>query len=87
MKSNYNKAGKGLRLSKSEASEYGKRAAVSAKRRAEQWCIEGEYVTAAQMAERVGVTVDTVHGRLSNAKQMEGAVTWERLRMVSGVKK
>lgn len=41
--------------------------------------IEGESVTAGQIAERLGVSGKVARGRLIKAQQLDGPVTWERL--------
>lgn len=43
-------------------------------------CIEGEHVTLAQMAARLGCSKDAARGRLAREKAKPGAVTWEGLR-------
>lgn len=46
-------------------------------------CIDGEYVTTAGIAERLGVKPRTASEKLSVARKMDGPVTWDRLREVS----
>jgi hypothetical protein len=43
-------------------------------------CIEGEYVTNSQIAERVGCTLAQTTFRMTRARRLPGPVTWERLR-------
>jgi hypothetical protein len=62
--------------------EYARKGAAgnrAASRGAGTW-IEGEYVTTAQIAERLGVSRKTAVDRLSRARRLPGAVTWDRLR-------
>lgn len=43
-------------------------------------CIEGEYVTTAQIGERLGIDRKRAGERLSRARRIAGPVTWNRLR-------
>jgi hypothetical protein len=43
-------------------------------------CIEGEYLTTAQIGERLGVSRKAAASRLSKVRRMPGRVTWDRLR-------
>lgn len=43
-------------------------------------CIEGDYVTTAQIGERLGISRGRAGERLSKARRLPGPVTWERLR-------
>lgn len=43
------------------------------------YAIEGEYVTAENLAERMGVGKSTALERLRRARAKPGPVTWERL--------
>lgn len=43
------------------------------------YCIEGEYVTAEQIGNRVGLTTSTVHDKLKRLRTLPGAITWEAL--------
>lgn len=43
-------------------------------------CIEGEYLTTAQIGERLGIERKRAGERLSRARRLPGPVTWERLR-------
>lgn len=44
-----------------------------------KYLVEGEYVNAIQIAERLGVHTTTARERLKAAQKMPGPVTWERL--------
>lgn len=59
-----------------------KRASASSGRASPKhtYLIEGEYVTSAQIAERLGLSTSTAEGRFRRARKMEGPVTWDRLR-------
>lgn len=52
----------------------------SSKARTAVYLIEGEYVTYAQMAERMGVHESTAKSRFQKAKALPGPVTWEGMR-------
>ena len=68
-------------LQKDEARKYGRkgqRASVAGK----QHCIEGEYLTTREIAERIGMSYRAAAQRLADARKSEGAVTWERLGLV-----
>ena len=54
-------------------------AAVARTKRA-VYCIEGEHVDLAAIAERLGVARDTARDRLRREQGKDGAVTWEGLR-------
>lgn len=56
-----------------------KKAAKRAKRLASV-LIEGEYLTATDIGERLGVSSSVARERLQRCKKMPGPVTWERLR-------
>jgi hypothetical protein len=51
----------------------------AAARGAGTW-IEGEYLTTAQIGERLGVSGKHAASLLSKARRMAGPVTWDRLR-------
>lgn len=53
--------------------------AATRRRNLAVYCIEGETLTLAQMAERLGVSESTVSTRLKRAAGMDGPVTWARL--------
>lgn len=61
-----------------EASSYGRRGAARALAGA-LYRIEGESVTAQQIADRLGVTKDAVRARLARLRRASGAITWARL--------
>lgn len=44
------------------------------------YCIDGEQVTRAQIAKRLGISVELVASRLREARRKAGPVTWEALR-------
>lgn len=71
-------AGKGLRLTSAKARLSGARGGA-AKNVAASWWIEGELLTAVQIAARLGVTRDTVNRRLKLAREGSGPVTWAAL--------
>ena len=50
-----------------------------AAKRAALYVIEGQYVTADQLAERMGTTKEKAVYKLSKVKAMPGPLTWARL--------
>lgn len=71
-------AGKGLRLTSQKARLSGARGGA-AKNIAATWLVEGELLTAVQIAARLGVTRDTVNRKLKQARDGAGPVTWAAL--------
>lgn len=59
---------------KTTCSQYGKRA--TPRRHSSQYCIQGEYVSIAQIADRVGINTRQVRNRIRTTK---GPVTWDSL--------
>lgn len=53
--------------------------AATRRRPPETYRISGETVTMAQMAERLGMTVEQLRHRWKREVQLPGAITWERL--------
>lgn len=53
---------------------------ANAARRSDVFCIEGENVTMAEMAARVGVSRRTLKTRYDTARRKPDAITWESLR-------
>ena len=45
------------------------------------WCIEGQWVTAAQIAARTGRSESGVHHLLRKLRHTSGPVTWKRLQL------
>lgn len=70
-------AGKGLRLTSAKARLYGARGRC--KNVAVAWWIEGELLTAMQIAARLGVARDTANRKLKLAREGSGPVTWAAL--------
>ena len=50
-----------------------------AAKRAALYVIEGQYVTADQLAERMGTTKEKAASKLSKVKAMPGPITWAKL--------
>lgn len=72
-------------LSRREAREYSMRGHKKAKASAKfAYCIEGKYYSAADIAKELGVHQTTAHHKLKKAQVMDGPVTWQRLREISG---
>lgn len=71
-------AGKGLRLTSARARIAGARGGA-AKNVAASWWIEGELLTAVQIAARLGVTRKTANRKLKLAREGNGPVTWAAL--------
>jgi hypothetical protein len=67
---------------KDRCSTYGKRATKS--RRENLYCIEDEYVTMTQIAERIGTGRENASDRMSYLKKQPGRITWAGLKGVSG---
>lgn len=53
--------------------------ARTAAKRVGRYKIEGEYVTDAQIAERLGVTTDRAQKRRKEAAKLDGPITWAKL--------
>jgi len=66
-----------MRLSKSEASEYGKRA--NRAHRQKRWCIEGEHVTVPDIARRLGICETTARKRFQREQKSDRPVLWINL--------
>lgn len=66
-----------MRLSKAEASEYGRR--VRPLNREKRWCIEGEHVTVPEIARRLGVSEVTARKRFKREQQSPRPVLWINL--------
>ena len=67
-----------MRLSKGEASEYGRRAQKNRRER-NKICIEGEYVNIDEIATRLNVSYRCAADRLARARSKAEAVTWQAL--------
>lgn len=59
--------------------KYNKQAAAASHRRTAVFCIDGESVNAQQIADRLGVGVDTARNRLAREQKSAGPVTWDGL--------
>lgn len=66
-----------MRLSKSEAAEYGRR--VKAANREKRWCIEGDHVTVPDIARRLGISENTARKRLFREQKSPRPVLWINL--------
>lgn len=44
------------------------------------YCIEGEYVTSAQIASRLKLSESQIHSRMRKLREKPGAITWAALR-------
>ena len=49
-----------------------------------QYCIEGDYVSMREIAERLGVTHGAVMTRMTILKKQPGAITWDKLKKAGG---
>lgn len=45
-----------------------------------RWRIEGEYVTCAEIGERIGIGESAAASRLRRLQRASGPITWDRLR-------
>lgn len=55
------------------------RSVVRRQRPENKWRIEGEYVTQAEIADRLGITVKTANPRMAKLQKASGPITWSRL--------
>ena len=65
-------------LRPAEASEYGKRREAK-RRESNKWCIEGEYLTTADIAVRKGWVAATVRVKLAKLRKLPGPITWKAI--------
>lgn len=69
-------------MPKETAAAYARRGTVIQAAKA-KYMIEGEHVSAADVAQRLGCAYNTASRKLKAARAMDGPVTWQRLREVS----
>jgi len=55
----------------------------AARHRGAMYCIEGQYVTRTQIAQRIGVHPTVAGERLNRLKNRPGEITWEKLGLVA----
>lgn len=67
-----------MRLSKHEASEYGKRGQKN-RTQDRKHCIEGEYVVIEEIAARIGKCKSIAERRFKRERAKDGPVTWQGL--------
>jgi transcriptional regulator with XRE-family HTH domain len=70
--------GKGHKKTIAKASNGGK-----ARRITQQYSIEGRLVLTKDIAEATGISIPAARAIFRKAREMEGPVTWERLRMLA----
>lgn len=72
--------GTGLRLTSDMARIYGKRGGL-ARATTHQWYVEGEAVTTAAVAERLGITLNAAGKRIRRIRRKGKPITWSALKL------
>lgn len=72
--------GSGLRLTREAAAPYSKRGGIAAAN-ARRWYVEGESLTSADVAERLGISLNAAQNRMRKLRLRGRALTWSALKL------
>lgn len=72
--------GAGLRLTREAAAPYSKRGGIAAAN-ARRWYVEGESLTSADVAERLGISLNAAMSRMRKLRLRGRALTWSALKL------
>lgn len=72
--------GAGLRLTREAAAPYSKRGGIAAAN-ARRWYVEGESLTSADVAERLGISLNAAQNRMRKLRLRGRALTWSALKL------
>ena len=72
--------GAGLRLTREAAAPYSKRGGIAAAN-ARRWYVEGESLTSADVAGRLGISLNAAQNRMRKLRLRGRALTWSALKL------